>query len=178
MSTPALEVPAGVPSDGSWKVAFVPTIEDPSAPKIATEIKAAGSVDGSCLLTKQGIAIGQNVEKFTDERLCTINVYEQNGAITWSIDDLEFVIDPQGGASSATNKLYALLSGDTGWSGFIVIRAGLFSANDWTTTDTGWVFPVHIAPPYPLPPEKNTQLRARASVSVTGEVRRDVSLAA
>ena len=167
-----LIVPTAVRSDGSWKVAFVSTLADPDAPQIATEIKAAGSVDGSCLLTKGGIGLDNSVEKFKDERLCTIDVFEQNGSVTWSHQDLEFVIDPQN-PSSPANKLYALAR--DGFKGFEILRMGISAAEDWSTTDKLWIVPIEISPLVPLPPEANTMLRAKASVSVTGSIRKDVS---
>ena len=168
----ALDVPAGVRSDGSWKVAFVSTLADTAAPKIATEIKAAGSVDGSCLLTKGGIGLDNAVEKFKDERLCTIDVFEQIGSTTWTVNDLEFVIDPQSDASAA-NKLYALVR--DGWNGFLVIRMGKASDVEWAPEDKVWVVPVAVGQAVPLPPEANTMLRAKASVTVTGSIAKDVS---
>lgn len=169
-------VPPGIPSDGSWSVWFVPTIATTTAPKIATEINAAGSVDGSCLLVKGGIGLENSYEKYKDERLCTVQVFEMNGTLTWSVSDLEFVIDPQN-ASSPTNKLYALVTaaGDSGWDGYIVIRMGVPVDTALTTTHKVWVIPVNIGAPVPLPPEANSMLRAKSSVAVTGSVRRDVT---
>ncbi len=171
----SLVVPPGIPSDGSWKVAFVSTIADVTAPKIATEIKAAGSVDGSCLLTKDGVGFDNSYETSKDERLCTISVFEQPGTVTWSVNDLQFVIDPQG-STTDTNKLYALVL--NGWSGYMVTRMGKASDVDWATTDKVWVVPVTIGIPVPLPPEANSTLKAKASVFVTGEPQREVSPAA
>lgn len=169
-------VPTGIPSDGSWKVAFVSTIADPAAPKLATEVNATGSVDASCLLTKGGIGFDNSYEKFKDERLCTVQVFEQNGAVTWSVNDLQFVIDPQT-PTSPTNKLYALVL--NGWNGFLVVRMGISVDSPWSaTTDKVWVVPVSVGIPVPYPPEANTMLRAKASVSVTGVIQREVALAA
>lgn len=167
-----LVVPPGIPSDGSWKASFVTTLASPAAPKIATEIKAAGSVAAECLLTKGGFGLDNSYEKFKDERLCTIQVFEQNGSLTWSINDLNFVIDPQT-PTSATNKLYALVL--NGWTGYIVLRMGKASDVDWAVTDKVWVIPVQVGIPVPLPPEANSTLRAKASVTVVGEVLREIS---
>ena len=171
-----LTVPPGIKSDGSWKVAFVTTLADPAAPKLATEVNAAGSVDGSCLLTKGGIGLDNSVEKFKDERLCTIDVFEQIGSVTWTVSDITFVIDPQT-PTSATNKLYALVK--DGWTGYLVIRMGKDSKTDFVAaTDKVWVVPVYIAPAVPIAPEANTMLRAKCAVAVTAEIQRDVALAA
>lgn len=167
-----LVVPSGVQSDGSWKVSFVTTIANTAAPSIATEIKAASSVAAECLLTKGGLGLDNTTEKFKDERLCTVEVYEQSGALTWSINDLNFIIDPQTPASAA-NKLYALVK--NGWQGYMVVRMGKASDVDWATADFIWVIPVLVSIPVPLPPEANTLLRAKASVSVTGGVMREIN---
>lgn len=168
-------VPPGILSDGSWKVSFVSTIADPAAPKIATEINAVGSVAAECLLTKGGIGLDNSYEKFKDERLCTIQAYEQNGTVTFSVNDLNFVIDPQT-PTSATNKLYALIL--NGWNGYLVVRMGKSSDVAFATTDKVWVIPVSVGIPVPLPPEANSMLRAKASVTVTGQVNREVAPAA
>ncbi len=162
----------GIKSDGSWKVAFVTTLADPAVPKIATEISAVGSVAAECLLTKGGIGFDNSVEKFKDERLCTVDVFEQVGSTTWSMNDLEFVIDPQTPASGL-NKLYALVR--DGWTGYIVIRMGVSSDAAWATSDKLWVAPVAVAQAVPLPPEANSMLRAKSSVTITGTIQKDVS---
>lgn len=171
----ALVVPPGIPSDGSWKVSFVSTIADPTMTKIATEINAAGSVAAECLLTKGGIGIDNSYEKFKDERLCTIAVFEQNGSLTWTINDLNFVMDPQT-PTSPTNKLYALVK--DGWTGFLVIRMGKASDVAWAVADKVWVVPVQVGIPTPFAPEANSTLRAKAAVVVIGTVQREVGLAA
>jgi hypothetical protein len=172
----ALTVPPGIPSDGTWRVWFVPTMATPASPSIATDIGNAGTVDGSCLLTKSGFGLDASVEKFKDERLCTIQVFEQNGQVTYSINDIEYVIDPQTPAS-ATNKLYAMTGAGLA-SAFIIIRFGMAADTAPVAAQKVWVIPVAFAPAVPLPPEANTMTRAKQSVTVTGVIQRDVALVA
>ena len=171
-----LTVPPGIPSDGTWRVWMVPTMANPAQPSIATDIGNAGTVDSSCLLTKSGFGLDVAVEKFKDERLCTIQVFEQNGQETWSINDIEYVIDPQTPAS-ATNKLYAAVgAGATGK--YLIIRFGMAADTAPTAAQKVWVIPVSFSSAVPLPPEANTMTRAKQSVTITGVIQRDVALVA
>lgn len=172
---PALIPPLGIPSNGSWRVWYVPTVAAPGAPSIASDIGNVATVDASCLLTKTGIGIDVAVEKYKDERLCTIQVFEQNGSVTYSVKDLEYVIDPQVTAS-ATNKLYAAIG--PGGSGFFIIRPGMPAETVPAAAQKVWVIPVAFAPSVIMTPEANTMTRATQSVSVTGAVQRDVALVA
>lgn len=172
---PTLTPPLGIPADGSWRVWYVPTMAAPAAPSVATDIGNAASVDASCLLTKSGIGLDVSVEKYKDERLCTVQVFEQNGVVTYSVNDLEYVIDPQT-PTSATNKLYAAVG--AGGSGYLIIRPGMDAGTAPAAAQKVWVLPVSFAPAVPLPPEANTVTRAKQSVSVTGTVQRDVALVA
>lgn len=169
-----LVVPPGVPSDGAWRVWFADNVANQTAPKM-TEIAAASTLDASCLLTKGGVGLDNSYEKFKDERLCTVQVFEQNGAVTWTFNDLQFVIDPQE-PTSATNKLYAKVL--NGWDGFIIIRMGYRVGEVVVAGHRVWVVPVSVGIPVPLPPEANTNLRAKASVAITGIPQREVALVA
>lgn len=168
-----LPVPPGIPSDGSWRVWVVMAMAAPGAPSIATDIGAGSTVDATCLLTKTGIGLDVSVEKYTDERLCSVQVFEQNGSSTYTVNDLEYVVDPQTPAS-ATNKLYAAVG--AGGSGYLVIRVGMPADTTPAAGQKVWVLPVAFAPSVFLPPEANTQTRAKQAVSVTGTVQRDVAL--
>lgn len=172
-----LTVPAGIPSNASWRVWYVPTMANPATPSIATDIGNVATVDASCLLVKDGgIGLGVDVEKFTDERLCSVQTFEQNGNVTYKVDDLTYVADPQTPAS-ATNKLYAAVGAGTA-GGYLIIRWGVLADVTPATTQKVWVVPVAFSPAVPLPPESNSMTRARQSLSVTGVVQRDVALTA
>lgn len=171
-----LSPPAGIPADGSWRVWFVPSMSNPATPSLATDLNGSTTVDGSCLLTKDGISPDVSVDKYKDERLCTINVFEQNGAVTYSLGDLTYIADPQGSAGSAANKLYALVG--AGWSGYMVVRWGMAADVAPATAQKVWVFPVSLAPSVPLPPAANTMTRVKQPASIIGAVQRDVAIAA
>lgn len=170
-----LTPPAGIPADGSWRVWYVPTMADPAAPDLSTDIMGASTVDASCLFTKQGIGLDVAVEKYKDERLCTIQVFEQNGNVTYSISDLIYVADPQTPASD-TNELYAAVA--EGGDGYLVIRWGMAAETAPAAAQKVWVLPVSFAPSVPLPPEANTMTRVKQPISITGTVQRDVALVA
>src|SRR5437870_12415854 len=67
------------PADGMTLVKIVTAIADTSAPKVATEINAASSIDISCYLTAGGWKPSLSEQVITDERLCTTQTYEQKG---------------------------------------------------------------------------------------------------
>lgn len=171
----ALTPPPAIPADGSWRVWFVPTMADPAVPDISTDINGASTVDASCLFTKDGLAPSVNQDKYSDERLCTIQVFEQLGAVTYGFDDVTYVADPQTPAS-ATNKLYAAVG--AGAIGYLVIRWGMSAETTPAAAQKVWVFPVAFGPSVPLPPETNSATRVTQALSVTGTVQRDVALVA
>jgi hypothetical protein len=168
-------VPPGVVADGTWTVVFVTTIANPAAPSLATEINAGSSVDGSCLLTKDGLSLGVDVSTITDERLCSVQVFEENGTYTYTFEDIQYIIDPQN-PTSASNKLYALLTANLKL--YAVIRVGKSVDIPMAAGDKVWVMPIQVGPSIPLPPEANTKLRASQSVKVNGVVNRDVAVVA
>lgn len=173
-----LTVPAGIPSNASWRVWFVPTMTEAqqAAPSLATNINGASTVDASCLIVKDsGIGMGVDVEKFKDERLCSVQSFEQNGNTTYTMDDITYIADPQTPASAA-NKLYAAVG--AGANGFLVIRWGMPADTTAAVGQKVWTVPVSFAPAIPLPPESNSLTRARQSLSVTGVVQRDVAVVA
>lgn len=170
-----LPVPAGIPSQASWRVWFVPTMAAPATPSIATDIGNAGTVDASNIITLGGISMDLSVEKWKDERLATAFVYEQLGNATYTFGDITYVFDPQTPAS-ATNKLYAAVG--SGTTGYLIIRFGMSADTAPVAAQKVWVVPVAFSPAVPLPPEANTMTRAKQAVSVTNTIQRDVALVA
>ena len=132
--------PEGVSAEGNIKVAFVPTIATLTAPAIATEIKATGSVDLSCYITSE---FGVNREQSTgeDRRLCSKEVFQALGRVSNSVPATEYVYEPQAAAASPTNKAYDTLK--KGVKGYLVIRYGLDArTTDWATGQKVDIVPV------------------------------------
>lgn len=170
-----LAIPPGIPANASWRTYYLPTMANPAVPSIATDLGGASAIDITNILVKGGMGLDVAVEKWKDERFGTTDVFEQNGATTWSVQEITYVIDPQT-PTSATNKLYAAVK--DGGSGYLVVRMGMSADAALAASQKVWVAPVSFAPAVPLPPEANTMSRAKQSVSVTGTVYREVSLAA
>jgi hypothetical protein len=168
-------VPAGVPADGFVSVKFVPAIADVAAPSVATDINAAGSEDISCLLTKSGFAPGGEAQTITDDRLCSKQVFEDYGSVTYTIDNLIYVYDVQN-PTSESNKAYAALP--PGTAGYLVARWGKDVDTAWAAGDIVDIYPVKMGPQIKQAPEANSKLKVSQKPFVTGPVVHDVALAA
>jgi hypothetical protein len=166
-----LTIPPGVSADGSVKVQYVVTIADTSAPKVATEIKAASSVEASCLLTKDGFAPDATTSQASDERLCSKQVFEDYGTVTYTLADITYVYDVQN-PTSASNKFYAAVP--EGSTGFLVVRWGQDADDDWAVGDVVDVYPVKMGPQIKQPPETNSKLKVKQKPFVVGNVAIDV----
>lgn len=168
-------VPPGVPADGAVKVAFVTALADPAAPKIATEIKAVSSVEATCLLTSDGFKPGASDATINDTRLCSKQVFEDLGQVTYTIDNITYVYDVQGG-STESNALYAAIP--RGTTGYLVARWGKDVDVDWAVGDKVDVYPVTMGTQVKLPPEANSKLKVQQKPFVSGPVQTDVALVA
>lgn len=168
-------VPPGVAADGAVSVKFVTALANPAAPSLATEINAASSVDLTCLLTKDGFSPAGEAAAITDERLCSKQVFEDFGTVTYSTDALTYIYDPQTPAS-ASNKAYAALV--TGTTGFLVVRWGKDVDIAWAAGDKVDVYPVKVGPRIKQAPEANSKLKVQQKPYVTGPVQQDVAVVA
>lgn len=118
----ALTIPPGVDANGRRNAIFVPT----STLSVAT-LTGATAVEIMCYLTKGTFGMGSETERGTDDRECTLVSTEVMGNTKYSINDLEYVWEPQDAAhSSATNKVYNMLGPATGGTtGFLIVRYGV-----------------------------------------------------
>jgi hypothetical protein len=168
-------VPPGVAADGFVSVKFVTAIADTAAPKLATEINAASTVDLSCLLIRGSFSPNAEPSAVTDERLCSREVFEDFGTVKYTLGELEYIIDPQNPAS-VSNKAYAtFLSGVTG---FIVHRWGKDVDTEWAVGDKVDVWPVKMGPAVKQAPEANSKLKAKSKPFITGPIKQDVLVVA
>ncbi len=168
-------IPEGTPSDGMVKVAWAPTIAVPTAPKIATEINAATSIpEIGCYLTSM-LSPAADPAAVTDRRMCSKQIFEDYGTITYTIDNLVYVYDVQDPAG-LSNKLYAALP--TGAKGFLVVGWGLDSETDWAVGAIVDVYPVKMGPRVKQAPEENSKLKVSQKPFVTGRVVSDVAIVA
>lgn len=167
-------VPPGFLADASIRVWFVPTIADPAAPKVATELNAPAALDITCYLTTQA-APDASVATVTDDRMCLRQVLEDMGTVTFSIDELQYVYDVQN-AASVSNKMYAALP--QGTTGFLVFRYGKDVDSPAAAGDKVDVFPVRFGPQIKMPGERNSKAKVRQKPFVNGPKQTDVALVA
>lgn len=169
-----LVIPPGVPSDGYVKVAFVPAMANIDTPSVA-EIGAAGSVDLSCYLTRDGFQPDAEESTQAEERLCSKEVFETFGPTKWTIQDLTYVYDVQNDAS-VSNKAYKTLV--PGTQGYLVVRWGKDAEIDWTVADKVDVYPVELGQRRKQAPESNSTLKVKQRPNVIGDRAEDVALVA
>lgn len=167
-------VPAATPSDGFFKLQWVTTIAVTTVPKVATEIKAASSLDLTCYL-KEPWGVSTSVETVEDWRACLRTVLATPGTSKTELQDLTITHKVQVPADVA-NKAYAALA--PGTQGYLVARYGLDVDTDWAAAQIVDVFPVTVVTRDKLPIERNSQLKAKVTVMLRDIAQYDVAAAA
>ena len=164
----------GVSSNETVSLRWVETLANPLAPKLATEINAASSVALECLIVGQ-FDIDFSVDRTQLRRMCSRQVRERSGPVTYSVQDLHVVYDPQDLAAPVSKAYAALTDGATG---YLVERRGVHVDTAWAVGDLVRVIPVEVANANPAPPEDDNELQARIAFTVIGEVEKDVAVVA
>lgn len=155
------------PADGKTRVALVTAIADTTAPKVATELAAASSVDISCYLTGDGFNPSLTEQVIADERLCSRQTYENKGRHSRGLS-LTY-IDNTGGPNATTfNKAKDTLV--PGSPQYLVIRRGIDYETAWATGQKVTVYPITPGEYDELPPEANSVQRITQKQFVTGKV--------
>ena len=141
--------PEGTPTLGNTKVAAAVAVADLEAPKLATEINAATSVDVSCYLYPAGWSPTASTAKGTKPpRLCDKVTREQFNRTTYSIGDLQYVYDPQAADSASGNEAKELLT--EGTQIYLIERIGLDAQADaFAVGDRVRVHYVELGPQIP-----------------------------
>lgn len=117
----ALTIPPGVDALGRRNAIFVPT--DTLSVAVLTGPTA---VELMCYLTKGTFGVASETERGTDERECTLVAAEVMGNTTYSMNDLEYVWEPQDDGTSPTNDAFNKLGPRSGGAtGFIIVRYGI-----------------------------------------------------
>jgi hypothetical protein len=120
--------PEATKAQGNISVTVAPSVADTSAPSLATDINAAGSVNVSCFLYDNGSIVSASTNKVTaNPRLCTTEQFQQFGNTTYEVSDLSYVYDPQGVSSADPNKAKEALT--EGAEVYLVERLGLDAQN-------------------------------------------------
>lgn len=116
---------------------------------------------------------GEAGERGTDERECTTDVHEVLGKTTWTINDLDYVWEPQAAAGSPTNKAYEMLA--PGTTGFLTFQWGIDVEADLVAGSKVWQFPVTVGEQVPKTPEGGAaeKIKIVQLVVVTGPILKD-----
>lgn len=114
--------PEATKSLGNTMVVAVATIANMSAPDLSSEINAGTSVIGSCFLYADMVATGETNKGTAPTRACEKTEREEFGRTKFSISDIQYVYDPQAGATDE-NKFKDALAPDTEL--YLVERVGL-----------------------------------------------------
>lgn len=120
--------PEAVKAQGNTSVTVVQTVADMAAPKLATEINHASSVNASCYLYGDLNPTITTAKGEAPRRLCTTEVFQQFGNTTYEVPDLQYVYDPQSDDTVEANEVKAALP--EGSEVFLVIRRGLNARTD------------------------------------------------
>lgn len=170
-------IPAGVKAEGTLKVAYVPTIAVPTAPTV-TECTAAGALDVSFFFTAGNFKPSGDQARGDDRRVGSKQTFEVLGREKSSIDDLEYIADPQAAALAATNKAMELFQ--PGVTGYFVVRYGLDAETvDFVAAQKVWVWPIIFGAQNLTPLAENDEFKKitmTQPVAVTGIVRKQVAL--
>jgi len=140
-----LTIPPGVDANGRRNAIFVPT--DSLSVAVLTGPTA---VELMCYLTKGTFGMSSDTQKGTDDRECTLVSAEVMGNTTYSLNDLEYVWEPQDDGTSPTNKAFNLLGPRTGGgTGFLIVRYGVLQDTPLAVGDIVDQLPVTLGPQLP-----------------------------
>lgn len=138
----ALTIPPGVDANGRRNAIFVPT--DTLSVAVLTGPTA---VELMCYLTKGTFGFSSETERGTDDRECTLVSAEVMGNTKYSMNDLEYVYEPQDDGTSPTNKAYNVLGPPTGgMTGFLIVRSGILQDTPPTVGDKVRKYPITLGP--------------------------------
>src|SRR6059058_1652236 len=112
----------GVSTQGNETVIFVPTLANPSAPKL-TEVGAGVTTALNLGYALRGFAPASDQGTSDDIRLASTQTFENPGRVKKTIDDLTYVYDPQAATAAPMNKHYDTLK--LGVKGYLVDRRGV-----------------------------------------------------
>lgn len=172
MTVATLNIPPGVPSDGTVAVWFVPEggLANYQTPA-ATEVSAVTAQALAAHLF--GIGQGGETARKEKRRLGSKVNYEILGSTTYTIEDLSYVYDVQN-PTSETHAAYTALVPFT--KGHFVVRWGVDAAEDPAVGDVVDVIPVRFGPQIKQQPEETDELTVSQAVSIIGTPAIDVAL--
>lgn len=164
-----MALPKSVPADGNLKVVFLPALAAPETPSAAI-INGGTAIDLSCYLTPDGFTPGGDEATVNDDRLCSVQTFEQPGRFSDTLDIIYVFGD------ATDNAAYEGLTHLT--TGFVVTRWGKPYDAVFAVADLVDVYPVTAGKQNKQPPEANSVLKTGQKLFVTGAVERDVAVVA
>lgn len=169
-----LTIPPGVDANGRRNAIFVPT----NTLSVAI-LTGTTAVELICYLSKGTLGMGSSTDRGKDERECTTQVAEVLGGTSYTLNDLEYVWEPQATIPSATNKAYELLT--PGTTGFLIIRYGITAETALATGQKVDQFPITLGPQIRKAPDGSNpaeKLKIQQPVVVGQGVKFDQALVA
>jgi hypothetical protein len=140
--------PAGVDGAGTTRIQVLDADPaDPAAPTVA-ELTAGDDVTPYFLAGSYQIGLTQN--KVDDTRVSDETVRESFGRATFTLDNLQYVWEPQAAAASPTNLAYDAFT--PGTTKTLVMRYGIASANAFAAAQKVEVYSATFGERVPLVP--------------------------
>lgn len=171
----AVYAPAGVPTSGNRNVWWVDAIADTASPKVTELTSTTTAIDFSCFLPADWDGPSAEQDKDTDERWCG-KKFEQMGDVTYTISELQYVVDPQAVDQQGTNRLMAFLTPNK--RGYLVMRRGKSMDAPVVAGDKVDVYTVQLGVSIAMPTPSNESLKNRQGIAVVGDVQTNVAVAA
>jgi len=171
--------PASTKAFGTEKFSFVATIATITAPSLATEINAAGSLDVSCYLFDSSDRPTQNTNRITRERrVCDTVQFEQIGITTMQGGNLMYALDPQAAAGATGKKAWEKFV--AGATGFLVRRAGIDVNTDYAAGQFVDVIPIEVGPHFDVKvgDGESAEWAGTNAFAITGPIATNVAIAA
>lgn len=142
--------PEGVTVQGNVGLFWVPVIAVSTAPKLATEINAAASLNISCFVMGGSWSPGAEQSKGeAPPRLCSKVTFDRLGNTKYTLQDLVVSVDPQGATGSDGVKAYEKMT--AGLAGYVVERLGLDARlSAWAVGQFVNVWPVTLGVRMPI----------------------------
>lgn len=162
------------PADGNVAVWLVPAIADTTKPKL-TEISAVTAVDISCYLTSDGYTTSLDQQVIADERLCSVETFEQPGRVTRSLS-VVYIDNTNSPNSTTANKAKDTLK--PGSVHYVVVRRGKAFDAPFAVGDKVTVTPVKAGEYDDMAPEANSVLKTGQKLFVTERTQTGVALVA
>ena len=162
------------PADGNQKVLLVPAIADTTAPKL-TELNGGTVVDISCYLTGDGFTPSLSEQVVADERLCSIQTYEQPGRSQYGLD-VVYIDNTNSPNATTSNKAKDTLV--PGTAQYLVVRRGKDFGAALAVGDKVTVYPIKAGQYNEMPGAANEVLKLGQKLFVTADVKTSVAVVA